>query len=118
MKTTRQAAGPRALGLVLLCLISACGDGGTKPPATREPRTIVVPDEMDLEEAGREAVPGDTLLLRAFSPLPPLTQTVSFRADQTPLVILGDKSLPLVTGADSFPLLHFDGPKSGTTIAP
>lgn len=117
MKTSSQAAGPRALGLVFLCLISACGDGGTKPPTTREPRTIVVPDEMDLEEAGLEAVPGDTLLLRAFSPLPPLTQTVSFRADQTPLVIRGDKSLPLVTGADSFALLHFDSPRSGTTIS-
>ncbi len=116
MKTTSQAAGLRALGLVLLCLVSACGDEETKPPVTREPRTILVPDEMDLEEAGREAVAGDTLLVRAFYPLPALTQTVSFRSDQTPLVIRGDKSLPLVTGTDSFTFLRFDNPKAGTTI--
>ncbi len=116
MKSTSQVAALSTFGLVLLCLLAACDDGGTNPPVTREPRTIIVPDEMDLEEAGREAVAGDTLLLRIFFPIPPLTQTVSFRSSQTPLVIRGDKSLPLVTGVDSFALLRFDGPKSGTRI--
>jgi hypothetical protein len=75
-----------------------------------------VPDEMDLEEAGREVVAGDTLFLRAFLLIPPLTQTVSFRSDQTPLLIRGDKSLPLVTGADSIAFLRFESPKPGTKI--
>jgi hypothetical protein len=48
MKTTRQVARPCVLGIALLCLFSACGDDGTKPPVAREPRTILVPDEMDL----------------------------------------------------------------------
>jgi hypothetical protein len=116
MKTTRQGAGSRALGLVLLCLISACGDETTKPPVVRDPRTILVPDEMDLEEAGRQAVAGDTLSLRAFFPIPPLTRTVTFRSDQTPLLIRGDKNLPLVTGTDSFAFLRFESPKPGTKI--
>jgi hypothetical protein len=71
---------------------------------------------MDLEKAGREAVAGDTLFLRAFFPVPPLTRTVTFRSDQTPLLIRGDKNLPLVTGTDSFAFLRFESPKLGTKI--
>ena len=116
MTTTSRAIAACATALLLLLAVSACDDGGTNPPSGREPRTILVPDEMDLEEAAREAVAGDTLLLRVFFPIPPVGETVTFRAAQTPLFIRGDKSLPLISGTGDFALLRFESPKAGTQV--
>jgi len=102
-----------ALAALLLAFAGCGGDNPTKPG--RGPITFNIPTEISLQDAAAAAQPGDTLLV-LFSPFP-LTETVSFSSDQTPLIIMGNKDRPSLSIAVSdLPILHFESPKAGTRV--
>lgn len=104
---------PGVLALVLGPVLGGCGDDNTKPP--RSPGIIDIPLDMSLEKAVSSAVPGDTLNL--LSTPPPLTAPLVVDGDRTPLLIRGDKGVPVLTTAAAGPIFQFDSPKAGTRIS-
>ena len=95
-------------------LLAGCGDDDGPGSSRRDPRTILIPSEMSLEEAGDQAVAGDTLHIADL--VITLTETVEFRRSQTPLLIRGTKNYPLITILDDAPPLRFVNPEPGTRV--
>jgi hypothetical protein len=102
-----------ALTLVALPLAGCNDEGGGDN--RREPRTILIPSEMTLAEAGEQAVAGDTLLIADL--FITLDATVEFREAQTPLLIRGTKNYPLITILTGDPPLRFVNPRAGTKVS-
>jgi hypothetical protein len=104
-----------APGILVLILGSILGGCGEDDSPKRSPGIIDIPLDMSLEEALGSAVPGDTLNI--LSAPPPLARTLVVDGDRTPLLIRGDKGIPILTTATSGAIFRFDSPKAGTRIS-
>lgn len=76
--------------MVTVCVF-ACSDDDPPP---RTPVTWTVPNPSSLQEVADQAAAGDTVIILSGFPTQPVTETLIFTNDQTPLVIMGDKFPP------------------------
>lgn len=95
-----------------LGFLSGCSEDDA--PGGRDPVTFNIPTEISFEEAAAQAEPGDTLLF-LFEPLG-LGATVTFTADQTPLVLRGNKNHPVLAAPPGASAIRFQSPKAGTRL--
>jgi hypothetical protein len=103
--------------LIGLMVLGGAGcKNSTSPGPHRAPRAFFVPTDITLAEAPDVVIAGDTLWITQ-SPFLPLTQTLEFRSDQTPLLIRGTKSYPAVSvSLDSTAIFRFVNPRAGTRV--
>jgi len=93
---------------------TSCNNDGSSGSG-HDPVVYHIPLEISLEEAAAQALPGDTLAIEGVPS--PLTDTIVFSENQTPLVLTGTKVRPSIVAPSGLPAFRFTSPKAGTRIA-
>jgi hypothetical protein len=101
--------------LVLAAGLALAGCADNPSDSTpRAPGVLLIPIDMSLEAAARDAVAGDTL---QFVSSVTVANTVVFHEEQTPLLLRGFRNQTWITGTmGDRPILSFLSPRAGTRI--
>jgi len=97
-----------------IALASAGCNDDNSSGTSHDPVVYHIPFDGQFEDVAPNALPGDTLVFEQ-SPLP-LTATVVFSQNQTPLVLTGSKDRPRIVAPNGLPAIRFVSPKNGTRI--
>ena len=106
------------LGIALAlsgALVGLGCDDETSSGGDHDPVVYRIPLDISFEDAAAAALPGDTLIFE-FTPFPPISETVVFSQSQTPLVLKGNKDLPVIEAPTGFPAVRFNSPRAGTRV--
>lgn len=109
----RYVLAPLLAGLAA-ALAGGCSNDPSIPMVPKPNRVILIPTEMSLEQAADSAAAGDTLEVVFVGA--PISQTLVFSSEQTPLVFRGVKDLSAISSLAAGPLVRFENPREGTRV--